>query len=730
MLHLINNALLFLLIICSVTLCGLGLLQLCGLNGFQQRILLAPGMALAVSGIFVAFIVILGIPVGTASPIIWLLWIAFASYGAIHVRSALNDLGHQYILWISVLATLLVSGGFLWYGVLDYLGSPSLDGWSYVSFGEYLRQYPKGTEGGLAPLYQYASHLSSTRFVASAMLAALIPPWPFGIDTQMTVGPLLILSIFCFSLSVAYAAKMANQRGLDTPVPLAIFFGVLAWIPHALHANNYDNLIALPFVPALFAIALDRNLNRYEQIFLPAIFIAASIYFYPELSPLIIAAYGVVAVEDVFFARPENTNGANKRNQFLKYAGIVVVTLVVVGPYLRDAMYYFAQQMSATTALSGRPGEGLIPGLLDDERVWGEMWGFGSKSGAIAIGLLLSLIALIGTGIAFARKCFSILLYLMLIGALFEVMVEVKHYDYGAYKILLLGWWAVAIVLAAGIKSIWDTVSISNMAIKNSFRVAITLIVFCTISLWLTQQYKWVRRYAYKTANEIREARDIVKYNGIAQISVSDRTLNAWLVYQLRDAKAFFTEFHGYMNQVHVRPLMARSKIPNKDEIQYILTDVNSFTTGDLVWKSSLFKLVKDTFDQQQSQIFVIATNGSEVSGGAPFFWVGRESVSVVLTTPRQKMVHIDFEAIVGPSVGAPAKNYPKVFIERDGQQLLSFDATQAAKTHTIRMNLSTGSNTLVFRHGYTDKVVPNGNGDPRILLVGIKLISVIVDDE
>lgn len=730
MLHLISNALLFLLIICSVTLCGLGLLQLCGLRGFQQRIFLAPGMALAVSGILVAFIVILGIPVGTASPIIWLLWIVFASYGALHVRSALIDLGHQYILWISVLVTLLVSGGFLWYGVLDYLGSPSPDGWSYVSFGEYLRQYPKGTEGGLAPIYQYASHLSATRYVSSAILAALVPPWSVGVDTQMTVGPLLIWSIFSFSLSVAYAAQMANQRGLDTPVPLAVFFGVLAWVPHALHANNYDNLTALSFAPALFALALDRNLNRYGQIFLPAIFVAASIYFYPELSPLIIAAYGAVAVEDFFLARPENTNGANKRNQLLKYAGIVVVTLVVVSPYLRDAIYYFSQQMSATTALSGRPGEGLIPGLLDDERVWGEMWGFGSKSGEIVIGLLLSLIVLIGAGIAFARKYFSILLYLMLIGALFEVMVEVKHYDYGAYKILLLGWWAVAIVLAAGTKSIWSVASISNVVVKSFLRIAIILIVFCTISLWLTQQYKWARRYAYKTANEIREARDVVKYNGIVQVSVSDRTLNAWLVYQLRDARAFFTEFHGYMDQAHVRPLMARSKIPNQDEIQYILTDANSFATGDLVWKNGLFKLVKGAPDQQPPQIAVIAPNGQEVSGGVPFFWIGRESVSVVLTTPRQKMVHIDFEAIVGPSVGASVKNYPKIFIERDGQQLLSFDATQTAKTHTIRMSLSTGSNTLFFRHGYTGKVVPNGNGDPRTLLVGIKLNSVIVDDE
>ena len=36
--------------------------------------------------------------------------------------------------------------------------------------GDYLWKYPIGTEGGLSPLYQYASTLSKTRFTSSAFL--------------------------------------------------------------------------------------------------------------------------------------------------------------------------------------------------------------------------------------------------------------------------------------------------------------------------------------------------------------------------------------------------------------------------------------------------------------------------------------------------------------------------------------------------------------------------------
>lgn len=730
MIHLLSNMLLMLSVLGMASLCGLGFLRLCGLHHFRQRILLAPSLVLAISGILVAVVVVLGIPVGKASPIIWILWIVLAVYGMSCVRSAWSDLDHRYVLLVSILVTLWVSGGFLWYGLLDYLGSPALDGWSYVSFGEYLRQYPKGAEGGLAPIYQYASHLSGTRYVASAMLAVLIPPWGGGIDTQMMVGPLLILSIFSFSLSVAYASQVANQRGLNVPEWLAVFIGVVGgWVPLALHANNYDNLLALHFSPALFALTLDRNLSRGGQILLLAILMAACVYVYPELSPLMIAAYGVAAVEDFFSTRPGHGNGVSKRAQIVKHTAIAIISLMIVSPYLRDAIRFFSQQISTTSQMTGRPGEGIMPSLLDDARIWGAMWGLGNKGIGVIVGVMLGQIALFGAATAVAKKHFSLILYLVLIGILFVVMVALKHYDYGAYKILLLGWWAVAIIVASGAKSIWNTVSAANPVAKKYLKIAIFSVAFVSASLWLTQSYKWVRGYTYKTATATREARGAILENaGAAQVSISDATLNAWLVYQLRDAKALFTEFHGYMDQAHVRPLMARSMVPDRGEIKYILTDVNSFAAGDLIWRNDLFKLVKGTPAQQPPQIDINAPNGREVLGGKPFFWIGRESASIVLTTSKPKVVSVEIEVVAGPSVGASVKDYPLVFVERAGTQLLSFD-TQATRTHTVRIALLPGENALVFRPAYAGSVVPNGNGDPRILLVGIKLINIRVND-
>jgi hypothetical protein len=730
MTHMIGNTIFAFAVMLAAVLCGLGLLHSCGLGDFRQRILLAPSMALAISGIAVAIVVGLGIPVGKYSAVFWVLWGGFAVFGGSRLRAAWTDLNCHRHLWAGVLATMAVSTGFIWYGLLDYLGSPALDGWSYVSFGEYLRQYPKGMEGGLAPLYQYASHLSVTRYVASALLAVLIPPWTTGVDTQMTVGPLLILSIFSFSLSVAYAATVANQRGLEVPVWLAVLIGVVGgWVPLALHANNYDNLLALPFAPTLFAIALDRNLNRSGQTCLPAIFIAASIYIYPELSPLIVTAYGVAAAEDIFSIRFGYINRMHVLASLMKYAKVALLSLIIVGPYFNEAIRFFRSQLSTTNQMTGRPGEGIMPSLLDGTQVWGAMWGLGNAGLSILLGAVLTVILFVGARRAFKIRFFSSIVYLALMAALLVIMIRQKHYDYGAYKILLIGWWIVAIVVAAGLKEVWNISATVNQFAAWALRMKISLVLLLSAGLWLVQTNRWIQGYPYKIAVETREARDaVLKTQSMVQVTVADTALNAWLVYQLRDSNAAFTEFHGYMDQAHVRPLMARSARTRTEDIQYILTEVATFTTGEIIWQNAQLKLVKGTPERQPPQVFINAPNGAEILGGKPFFWLGKEPASVVLIASRKRTVHVEFEASVGPSVGAAMADYPRGQVLASGRPLLAFD-TRNTRIYRVNVALSPGVNTLTFRHDYTGKTLPNSNGDSRLLVMGIKILAVNNDD-
>lgn len=731
--HLLSNILVFLLIVLIQTLNGLGLLRLCGLGDFQQRLLIAPTMAIAVSAIIIALIVILGIPVGVASPGIWLFWFLFTVYGGLHFRSALIDLADKHILCISILVTMLVTGGFLWYGIFDFFGSPALDGWSYVSFGEYLRQYPRGTEGGLAPIYQYATHLSGTRYIASAMLAALIPPWSSGIDTQMTVGPLLILSIFSFALSLALAAKMVNKRGKFTPAWLAVIFGVVGgWVPHAINVNNFDNLLAICFAPALFAVGFSSSLNKLGQIFLPAIFIAASIYIYPELSPLIIAAYGVIAFESIVWPQKESGSFQIHRDHFFKYLSIVVLVMVILSPYLRVVVNYFQQQFSYAAQTAGRPGEGMAPNLLDPIKVWGAIWGvdgrvWDSKEKAwdLFIGVLFGYVTIMGIGRAVAAKYFSIILYLILMVILLGVMVIQKHYDYGAYKILLIGWWVVSITLAAGVQGIWDAFPSSSNIVRSYLRLPIVIICFGAISAWAIQQYIWTSGYKHKTVLDVREVRDVIlSKSSPVLVSVSDAFFNAWLVYELRDAVALFNPLYGYMDLPHVRPLMARSSVPSESEIEFLLTEIGVKTVGEVAWQNSHFKLVKGSPGQQPPQLTIRAPNGPEIFDGKPFFWLGLEPALIVLTTSKAKQVNVDIESIAGPSLGSSVSILPNTSIEIAGKTIMTFNGLSSSK-HSVSIELAAGANLIQFKTEYHGTVFKNGNGDPRTLLVGIKLLNI-----
>jgi hypothetical protein len=409
----------------------------------------------------------------------------------------------------------------------------------------------------------------------------------------------------------------------------------------------------------------------------------------------------------------------------MKPAKVMLLSLIIVSPYFNDVIRFFRSQLSTTSQLTGRPGEGIMPSLLDGTQILGAMWGLGNTGLGILLGAVLIVIMFVGARRAFKIKFLSPVAYLVLIVTLLIIMIEQKQYDYGAYKILLIGWWIVAIIVAAGLKQVWNISATVNQSAARALRIKIGLVLLLSASLWLVQANRWTQGYPHEIVLETREARDaVIKTQSMVQVNVANVILNAWLVYQLRDSSAVFTELHGYMDQAHVRPLMVRSELPRTKDIQYILTEVTNFTTGEIIWNNALLKLVKSTQDQQPPRVFINAPNGAENLGGKSFFWLGKEEASVVLIASRKRTVRLKFETSVGPSVGSSLADYPRGYVFMEGKPVLAFD-TLAVKTHNVRLDLEAGSNNIIFHNNYSEKVVTNGNGDPRILLVGVKLIGI-----
>src|SRR5712692_2967442 len=165
-------------------LAGQGQLWLIGLQVERRAALyLAPVITLVLWTTMLGIGVSLGLPVRQLWLIGWLLTILLAFFG-VQRRDHLFLKNEWMLLMITILLPIGLMAPYFWYGLATYLGSPAPDGWSYIASGQYLWQYPRGTEGGLAPLYQYAAHLSGTRFIASALLGFFSPiAGPSG-DTQ------------------------------------------------------------------------------------------------------------------------------------------------------------------------------------------------------------------------------------------------------------------------------------------------------------------------------------------------------------------------------------------------------------------------------------------------------------------------------------------------------------------------------------------------------------------
>ena len=700
-----------------VTVGGIGLTHLLGLRKVPGRLFLAPSLALAVISVAIGLVVQFYIPVRIASPLLWIMFVVFVVCGLVGERDNLLTGRSGTLLVVAFLTTAGVLGGFHWYGVLDYLGSPALDGWSYVSFGEYLRLYPRGTEGGLAPLYQYASHLSSTRYVASAMLALFIPPWSNTLDTQMMVGPFFVITIFAFACAMAYVAHVMIDRGLSINRGVSVFLAVGGgWLPYGVLANNFDNLLVLSLAPTLFALGADRNLLGISRVIVPAVCSAAAIYIYPELAALILAGYGIAGIPSLF-------TKSDRGKQLFLWLGVAAITLVLISPYLPDAVKFVENQLAAAANRGPRPGQGIMPNLLVPARLPAAIWGLNNSPLSVIIGVLLGGICVTGAVAVVRTRFYSFLVYLVLVLTLFLVMTAIKQYDYGAYKILLLGWWAVTLLLVAGGNFLWTNIQIADSRMRVAMRIAVFSVFSVSAILWAAQQYKWTQRFNIKSALPFREVREYVAgLHEIVSVSVSETSRNSWLVYQLRDMRVIFTEYHGYMDQTHVRPLMFRSDVPRSRNVGYLVIEEGKLAAGQVVWRNELFKVLRNEGAASPVIASIDAPNGVEQLDGATFFWVGRDPAAIVLHSGIGQAVQLDIEIRSGPGVGqSPIP--PRVSIEYTGAELLALDTHPISK-QTVQLTLYPGKNEVVFRARYGGVVSADSSGDPRVLLAGIKLLG------
>ena len=708
-LDLLSSLVLYVAICVAVTAVGLGVMRLLGVGVEDGRSLLAPIFAIAGWTVILGVIVQVGIPIQELRTALWMSSAAAAVFGIL--GGGLRDVrAHIWRFLLAATATAVLLNAYLIHGWANFAGSPILDGWSYSSYGQYLYMYAKGTEGALAPLYQYAAHLSGTRFVSSAILAALQPPFCLSCDTQRSVGPFLAIAVFAFSGSCAYLAKNV----LRSP-PFEFFFVVVCvlggWLIGAIHVNNFDNILILPIAPAIAALALFDPTSARPRVWTHALLLAAAAYIYPEMLPLTVVLYGLLLVNAAHLARSYEI--------YIRFAGkVALASLLLTLPYLASLVPFFWGQLThAVEATGPRAGEGWFPALLRFDALINELWGmkFSQMSEVFGVGFFLLLLT--GTIRLLCQSLFAPAVFIAAVGSLFTIMVLGYHYDYGAFKALLFGWWAIVLTVSVGLKHLWQLGFAGRVNSRPTAWALALVMASPSVYVWSKTSIDWYDSLNEKSIQPFRELYNVASMTkgAAVRVNINNALQNAWAVYFLRDAPASFTNLRGYMAQPHVVPFMARTSQTANGE--FLLADRGS-VLGDLVWSNSHFALWRQSGEALSFIEDVQSPNGLEQLDGEPFFWIGSQPAKVSIYSNAPRTVRIAFEARRGPSVSDG--DDLKIVVSISGLNLKRTLELKPAGNVEFEIDLDTGMTLVEVGAVHGGDLRPVAT-DPRTLIVGIR---------
>lgn len=427
-----------LLLVSWVTLVGRGLLRLAGAEGDAtlRPLLLAPALGLVATTLVLNVLVALGCPLRDVRFVPLLVVAPLAVLGALAVVTDLRRGARSWSILLPLTAPLVLIANRLAYGLPTYSGTQGLDGWAYCAYADYLGSYACGTAGGLTPLAEFGAALSWSRYISAAWLSVIGQLAPAE-GPPGVCAPYLWSVLFAYGGSCLHLGRTYGLRGGWTK-GYAVAAMVGGPIPMLVVGNAYDNLATLYLAPTLLALAGRRPLTSRVSV-LAGLVGAAGLVTYVELAVVSLGLALVVV----------GTTGPDRppARRFFEFLATLVLACA---PSALHTVSFFVHQVLAShsSLVVHRPGNGSYPELLS----WGGAFAFawfplltvGSTKTVVGLlGGVCSLLAL--RGLARPRHPVLPFALLPLLGALY--LAGVQRYDYGAFKLLAISWWAIVLGL-------------------------------------------------------------------------------------------------------------------------------------------------------------------------------------------------------------------------------------------------------------------------------------------
>jgi hypothetical protein len=683
-------------------------------------------MTLVFWGVFLASGIMLGLPVKRFWAVGWALTAVLAACGVTRQCGLAFRHEWRFLAFAASLPACLMAPYF-WHGVGSYLGSPAPDGWSYVAYGQYLWEYPRGTEGGLAPLHQFAAYLNGTRFIASALLGFLSPIVATAGDTQPAAGYLLAWGFFLYSSTCAFVGRVKGLQKAEL-VGYAALTVFSVWMVRMLWANNYDNVLAMCFLPACVGLVevIDPRDPRWG---IPlACLVAGSLYTYPEIAPFVLGGLCLCLAQRI----------SAERALAGRWAILLLVSAGVAGglvwPFARFLLAFFHKQATVAFAAHGsRPGEGMAPQLLRPQDFPWTFWGLPAKQLVPAVlAPVLNVLGGLGLLQLWRRKQWGVALTVTVLFGSTLVMAFVLGYDYGAYKLILISWWGVCLAVALGAQKVVARMGATPLR-QRELRMGLGGLLLLVLFFTVRAVAGFDRTLAPKTVHPFRQVREIGRFargNPVA-VAVDEPLANEWAVYFLRDLSVYLVAYRFYMAVSSIVPLMDRAKPIRLADVRYILADRGSLVRlppeSRPLWSGGAYSLWQLPREDWIFGGVVRNDNGVENWDGESGLWLGQGSTEIRLLSSRAGTVVLAGYFSRGPSLPGKADREILVQPEHGSERIMRITADAP---QSISIPVQAGQTRVMLRALDKPTLTVLPNGDHRPLLVGIRGLKILALQE
>jgi hypothetical protein len=474
------------------------------------------------------------------------------------------------LLWlIAILLPLAIVPSLLRFGLGIFAFSNYPDGWSYLTMADYLAHVPRGSEGGLSPLHQYASHLMNTRNASGALIGHLSMLFGVQADQMVTLYSLLILFANACALSV-FAGTVFDRTRPATNFLLISGYAMPALV---LYFANLDQLLLLPLLPLIATVAVKAALDQTatRSSLLLGILLAAATYAYIEMAFL-----GVIIALS-FIVLPAERFRTSLVRVTIAATVLIPMALLLTWPALLPLLNMLKSQYASAT-MPVRPGEGFFPAITGDF--------LRSSTGVLLVSIAAISFALIVIGAWIERRRWTANLALAAVTALCLFFTFREAYPYGTYKILSINFWLIcffAIVGSERAMSIFQRASWFGRRELSSAVPSVliaSMIAIVAVRSQARQHVNGLQQIEYREAAELSD----VVGSSPTLVSVRDDLANEWAVFYLSKSPTIVNPYRIYMAQPHVLPFMARAKAVELASIHYIVTDhddaIRSSLTG------------------------------------------------------------------------------------------------------------------------------------------------------